>query len=97
MNLGSKTHERPGIQRVMRRPSWKDRSPVSPVPDRPTTVTHRLTSLGADPAPFFYHQRIRLERYDIEWRMDAPDMNTSAPARKQEVRERIAWLEESQG
>jgi hypothetical protein len=60
-------------------------------------VTLRPIRSDANITFIYYHQRIRLEGYDIEWRMDAPDMNSPAPARKQDVAKEIAALEGSQG
>ena len=61
------------------------------------TVTPRPIGLGANITLIYYHQRIRLEGYDIEWRMDAAGMNTPAPALRREVAEETPSLEESQG
>jgi len=60
-------------------------------------VTPRPIGLGANITLIYYHQRIRLEGYDIEWMVDAVGMNAPVPANTQAAPVENASLEESQG
>jgi|GEM_PF-6555239 len=60
------------------------------------TVTRRPVEPGRNHSPIYYHQRIRLEGYEIERTMGAAGMNAQVLLHTPEVAARTP-REESQG